>query len=205
MKFNKLMLVGFMLILAGIALFTSGCQSSQSSSEYKGIEVHPPSPLPDFELIDTKGQPFRLSDVEGEVALLYFGYTHCPDVCPLTLLDIKEALTELKGREHVHVIFISLDPERDTPEVMARYLNNFDPEFIGLTGDGKTIQEVIKSYRVRVEKREKSGSTVNYLVSHTANFYLVTPRRELLLSYPFEVDPEDLRSDLQQLLQSIKS
>lgn len=198
-------LAALILLLAGLALFGAGCGIFSSGYDYAGTQLDPPWPLPDFQLTDTGGQSFRLSDIEGELALIYFGYTHCPDVCPLTLLDVKEALVGLEREKRIHVIFISLDPQRDTTDVIARYLNAFDPNFIGLTGDEATINQVIKPYRVLAEKEEMSHSTADYLVNHTAHLYLVSPQQELLLTYAFDFDPAGLRRDLEHLLKSMKS
>jgi protein SCO1/2 len=181
----------------GLMLFGAGCASAY---EYKGSVLEPPLPIPDFELNDTNNQSFHLSDVESDITLIYFGYTFCPDVCPLTLADVKTALTNLEGRERVKLIFITVDPERDTPEVLARYLNAFDPEFIGLTDDFEKIEAMMKPFGAYAEKDETTDSAAGYLVSHTARLYLVNPQRELLMTYPFQFEPEDLRSDLAYLL-----
>ena len=198
-------IVGLILVLAGVVVFGAGCRSFSSDYSYNGTQLDPPWPLPDFELTDAHGHPFRLSDLDGNLALIYFGYTNCPDVCPLTLLGIKEALTGFEVEEPVQVIFVSLDSERDTPDAIVRYLNAFDPNFIGLTGDSQTIQEVIKPYRVLAEKEETDHSAAGYLVNHTARLYLINPQRELFLTYAFGFDPEELRSDLNYLLKFMKS
>ena len=183
----------------------TGCQAFAPAYEYKGALLEPPSPIPDFELKDTNGQPFHLSDVEGDLALVYFGYTFCPDVCPLTLWDVKKALKDLEGRERVKVIFVSVDPERDTPEVLGRYLSAFDPDFIGLTDDFKKVETVMQPFGAFAEKEEVADSAAQYLVSHTARLYLVNPDRELMLMYPFGFESDDLRSDLAYLIQQLGS
>ena len=206
-----------MVILAGLALLTMGCQAT--TYQYKGNLLNPPQPVPDFELMATDGRSFHLSDLEGKVALVFFGYTNCPDVCPLTVAKVQQTLTNLDQaeRERVKFIFISTDPERDTPEVLARYLSNFNSEFIGLTDDFEKTQTVMKAYWAYAEKAELLEPTAGqveashdhaetttsqaearptYLVQHTARVYLVTPQRELLLMYPSEFEAEDLRSDL---------
>ncbi len=185
------------LVLLGMLMM--GCQSSY---EYQGNLLDPPLPLSDFELTATDGQPFHLSDIEGDIALIYFGYTFCPDVCPLTMNDIREALEGLEGRERVHVLFITADPERDTPEALARYVSVFDPSFIGLTDDYAKIETVMKDYGAFAERVEMAGSDAEYLINHTARVYLVGPERELLLTYPFGFETEELRSDLEHLLES---
>ena len=189
------------ILLLGLSLLGVGCRALGATYEYKGTRLDPPLPLPDFKLTATTGQPFHLSQVKGDIALIYFGYTFCPDVCPLTLADVKKALQNLEGRDRVQVIFISVDPERDTPEVLQRYMNAFDPTFIGLTDDFARIEEVMQAYGAFAEKEDAPDSAAGYLVSHTARLYLVTPQSELLLTYPFGFEPEDLHNDLTYLLQ----
>lgn len=200
MKFiNKNLTQGLMLLI--VLILVAGCQSLFSGYEYKGTLFDPPVPMPNFELLDTGGQPFRLEEARGDITLVYFGYTFCPDVCPLTLADVKKALAELEERDRVHVVFISVDPERDTPEVLDRYVHAFDPEFIGLTGEFEKLQTVMKPFGAYAEKEKAEGSASEYLVNHTARLYLINPQGELLLTYPFGFKPEDLQSDLAYILQ----
>jgi protein SCO1/2 len=188
------------IMAIGLGIFLAGCRLGQY--EYKGGLIDPPIELPDFELMGTNGQPFHLGDVEGDIALIYFGYTYCPDVCPLTMWEVKKALAELEtGQERVHVIFISVDPERDTPEKLANYMAAFGPEFIGLTDDFAKTQEMMKPYGAFAEKEEVEDSVLGYLVNHTARLYLIDPQRRILLQYPFGFTSEDLARDLNYLLQ----
>ena len=200
MKFTTKNL-GYGLALIFSLILSAGCQSLFSGYEYKGTLFDPPVPMPNFELADTAGQPFQLAETKGDITLVYFGYTFCPDVCPLTLADVKKALVELEERERVHVVFISVDPERDTPEVLERYVQAFDPEFIGLTGEFEKLQEVMKPFGAYAEKEAAEGSASEYLVNHSARLYLINPQGELLLTYPFGFNPEDLQSDLAYILQ----
>ncbi len=193
---RKLVILGGIILLIGI----TGCASLSMPHQFNGSRMEPPMSLPDFSLMSTSGQPFHLSDTAGDFALIYFGYTFCPDVCPLTMSDVRQALDGLEGRERVRVIFISVDPERDTPELLDRYVHAFGSDFTGLTDDFAKTQEVMKAYGAVAEKEEVPESAAGYLVNHTARLYLVTPKRELLLTYPFGFAPEDLRNDLIYLL-----
>lgn len=184
------------LIIAALVLLSCG-----EAHEFRGAAMSPPAPLPDFELMAASGEPFHLSDVDDDITLIYFGYTFCPDVCPMTLMDVREALKDVEGRERVHMVMVSVDPERDTPEVLERYVKAFDPTFIGLTDDWAKTQEVMKPYGAYAEKTDTPNSSANYLVNHTSRIYLVSPGRELLLTYPFGFLSEDLRADIQYLLQ----
>lgn len=190
----------FFLFVLWVTLL--GGTACSAGYEYQGNRLDPPLPVPDFELVTDDGQPFRLSQGGGDITLVYFGYTFCPDVCPLTLADVKQALAELDpaDRQRVRVIFISVDPERDTPEVLDRYLAAFDPAFIGLTGDYPTIEQVMQPFGAFAEKETATGSSAGYLVSHTARLYLLNADREILLTYPFEFEPGGLANDLTYLL-----
>jgi len=193
--------LGLAVILIALVIAGVGCQAFAPAYEFKGSVLEPAAPLPDFELNATTGQPFHLSDVKGDIALVYFGYTYCPDVCPLTMADVRQAIHGLEqGRDRVHVIFVSVDPERDTPEVLSRYLAAFDPSFIGLTDDFEKVKEVMKPYGAFAEKETAADSVAGYLVSHSARLYLVNTDQNLLLMYPFGFEAEDLRSDLAYLL-----
>ncbi len=188
----------YLFVWSIVLLLVVGCSPAY---EYAGTAYEPPQPIPDFELTAGDGQPFHLSDTRGHFTLVYFGYTFCPDVCPTTMADVKQALSGLEGREQVRVLFISVDPERDTPEVVGRYAAAFDPAFTGLTGDMARIQEVMQPFGAYAEKAEATDSAAGYLVNHTARLYLLNPAGELVLSYPFGFEPDALQADLQQLLQ----
>lgn len=191
---------GLCLLIAGLAIFTA-CRSEPPLFEYRGTVMEPPVPMPDFELRATDGQPFRLSSVQGDVALVYFGYTSCPDVCPLTLADVKNALAPLGNvKNRVHLIFVSVDPERDTPDVLAQYLAGFDDSFIGLSDDFEKVQAVMKPYGVVAEHAHAGESQAEHLVNHTARLYLLDGERRWRLSYPFGFAAQDLTHDLAHLL-----
>ncbi len=162
--------------------------------------VDPPRPLQDFTLTNHDNQPTSLRSLRGQYTLLLFGFTHCPDVCPLTLLKykrIKEALGE-QG-DDLHYVFISVDGERDTPERLKPYLRNFDESFIGLTGDEATLRRLGTDYNLFFEKRP--GTTPeNYLVDHTASTFLIDPEGNLVAIYPYDVESsgvETVVADLQ--------
>lgn len=125
-----------------------------------------------FVLIDANGETFSSASLRGRPQAIFFGYTHCPDVCPTALLDISQALKTLKAEgDDLAVIFISVDPERDTPEVMKHYVETIDPRFIGLTGQEADIARVAKSFRVFY--RQLPGEGGSYAVDHSAITYLI--------------------------------
>jgi protein SCO1/2 len=184
-------------------LLLSGCNLFQQEYQFKGQLIDPPLPIPNFELTTANNQPFQLSDAGDDIVLIFFGYTFCPDVCPFTLADVKKALSNFEQRDNVTVLFISVDPERDTPDVVSEYATTFDPQFIGLSSDDyANIQEVMTPFGAYAEKETVNDSAAGYLVSHTARLYLVTPDGGLKLTYPFGFTAEDLRDDLEHLLSS---
>lgn len=191
-----------LISLIAVIFLTIGCQALTTEYEFHGTQFDPPLAVPDFELMNASGQPFRFSETQGQFNLIYFGYTFCPDVCPLTMVDLKETLEGLPDEAPINVIFISVDPERDTPELVERYVSSFGPEFIGLTDDYAKTEEVMLAYGAYAEKEETPGSAAEYLVNHTARVYLMTPEDGILLTYPFGFEPEDLRSDLAYLLET---
>jgi protein SCO1/2 len=189
------------LLLISMAILSAGCD--RSAYTFKGLSLDPPIAAPDFTLTTHTGQPFHFGeDRQADLTLIYFGYTYCPDICPLTLLDVGDALADISPaeRRRVQVLFITTDPDRDTPEVLKRYLNAIDPSFIGLTGDAAVIDGIMKTFQASAEA--VTGATeAGYLVSHTTHLYLLTPDGQSPLRYPFGFEPEDLRSDLTYLLQ----
>jgi len=183
-----------------LALLLVGWRVFASPYRYQGSLIDPPPPAADFSLTDQSGQPFRLSDQRGKVVLIFFGYTHCPDVCPITLTDfrrIKEALGN--KAEKVTFVFITVDPERDSVERLKAHLGNYDPAIIGLTGTRAELEPVWKSYGVYQAQRDE-GSAAGYLVDHTARTYLIDPQGNWRLTYAFEMDHSAIIKDVQHIL-----
>jgi protein SCO1/2 len=129
-----------------------------------------------FQLTDHHGRTVSDTDLRGRFALIFFGYTQCPDVCPMTLLSLTEAL-ELLGHDGdaIQPVFITVDPLRDTPEIIADYLSNFHPRFIGLTGTRQQIASVERAFAVYAKAADGADKNANYLVDHTALAYLIGP------------------------------
>lgn len=192
-------LLGFIGLLVGLLALTTACASTEYS--FKGSRLEPPQPVPDLELMSTQNRPFHFSETKGHLTLVYFGYTFCPDVCPLTLVDVKKALADLEGgQDQVQVLFVTVDPKRDTPEVLGRYLNAFDPTYIGLSDEPAKIEAAKEAFKVFSEEVEVDDSAAGYLISHSTYLYVLNQKGEVKLLYPFGFAPEDLRSDLEYLL-----
>jgi protein SCO1/2 len=147
------------------------------------------------------GGRFRLSEHRGQIVLMFFGYTSCPDVCPTTLAEARRILEDLEDdSEQVTFLFITVDPERDTPEVLANYVTAFHPAIIGLTGASDELGAVRQAYGVFAEKEVLDESAAGYVVNHTARVFLVDAEGRLRLSYAFGTVPDDILQDIRHLL-----
>lgn len=168
---------------------------------FNGIVMQSPQPLDDFTLTSHHGQQVSLSDFRGKVLLIYFGYTYCPDVCPATLSALETAVKSLKEKkqEKVQVLMVSVDPERDTPKVLAEYLAHFDPSFLGLTGTKEEVTAAAVPLGIFFQKREGTVKT-GYLVDHTATVAAVDGDGYLRLIYPFNTPGKAIGEDLRHLI-----
>jgi len=165
---------------------------------FHGAVLQSDSPAPPVNLTTTNGANLDLSSYEGEVVVLYFGYTFCPDVCPTTLADVARAKRQLNSDE-VNVIMITVDPARDTPELLANYVTSFDPSFLGAYGTDEVTAEAAALYGVFYEAREGSEAT-GYLVDHTATLMVIDTEGRLKLLLPFGVSANEIAADLEALL-----
>lgn len=181
-----------LLLLAGLALAACGSGDAApgpTATPLPGTVLDPPKPVGDFTLTAHTGEPFHLSDLRGNVAVLYFGYTACPDVCPTTLAAYKQVKVELGDEaERVRFVFISVDPARDTIARLANYVTAFDPTFIGATGDDATLRSIARDYGVFFQRVDYESDT-NYLVDHTASSFVVGPEGMLRVVVPYGTDP----------------
>ena len=151
-----------------------------------------------LELEDTSGRVRHLEDFRGKAVVLFFGFTHCPDVCPTTLADLAGVMKTLGPEaDRVQVLFVSVDPERDTPEALANYVGAFDPRFIALRGDLAATQRVAKEFKIYFEKRKQGDS---YTVDHSAQSYVIDPQGRLRLLVRQDRLTTDLPEDLHTIL-----
>ena len=167
---------------------------------FSGTVIQSQTAAPSVDLVTSTGERASLRDFEDKVVVLYFGYTFCPDVCPTTLSTIKKAVDKLGDKsDDVPVIMVSVDPERDSPELLRDYLSFFDSRFLGMTGTEVEVAEVATVYGVFFLAEEGTVDT-GYLVSHTANLMVVDREGYLKLIIPPDATSDQIASDLDYLL-----
>lgn len=154
----------------------------------------------DFTLVGERG-PVSLSDFKGKTVVMYFGFTACPDVCPMALSYINGVLKKVEERDKVKVLFVSVDYKRDTPETVGKYVDFFNKDFIGLTGSQKQIDEVVKKYNVYYRFIEMKNSSLNYTVDHTSRFFIVGPEGQLEKTIHSQEPPEIFKQQLLSVLE----
>ncbi|MFC1463703.1 MAG: SCO family protein [Candidatus Brachytrichaceae bacterium NZ_4S206] len=167
-----------------------------------GVAISQYRTISDVTLIDQNNQPMALSALRGKPTLIAFGYTFCPDVCPLTMSDLRRVKRELgEAGDQVNFVFITVDPQRDTPEVIRRYVTAFDPAFIGLTGDEATLKKLIYEFDGVFEKQPpQSNNPESYLVAHTSFIYLLDAQGKWRMKYSFGTPVEVITRDVQAML-----
>ena len=185
----------FVALVTAIVFFTS------QNNRLRGSVIDPPMPAAEIALTDQHGNPFRLADYRGKVVLLFFGYTYCPDVCPATMAELRAARAMLKPEQaaRVQIVFVTVDPGRDTPASIQEYVSRFDPTFLGLSGTEEKLSAVWQAYGVFREV-EQSDSAGGYLVSHSSRVYVVDVNGNFSLSFAFGTPPADVANDLRILL-----
>lgn len=152
-----------------------------------------------FQLVDQAGRTVTEKDLQGRPTIIFFGFTHCPDVCPTALFEMSEILRAMGGdAKRINAFFVSVDPERDTPEVMKSYLSSFDPNLKGLTGSPEAVAEMVSSYRVYAKKVPlKDG---DYTMDHTALIYLMDSDGKFVAPFNIKRKPEEAAADLKRYL-----
>ena len=169
---------------------------------YKGTVIQSPEPAADFRLTSANtGQEVHLSDFRGRVTLLYYGYTLCPDVCPATMLDLRQTLRELgSAASDVQVVMITVDPERDTPERLTQYVTQFDERFIGLWGTEEELLAATTPFGIYYERVETPNSQLGYLMNHSSYVLAIDKKGYLRLIYPFGMSGDQIAADMRHLL-----
>lgn len=181
--------------LALAAALAAGCDGAP---RFRSTDITGADYGKTLELTDQTGRPRRLEDFRGKVVLLFFGFTNCPDVCPTTLAELSQVVKELGAdAARVQVLFVTVDPERDTPEALAKYVGAFDPRFLGLYGDSAATQRTAREFKVFYEKRKTADG---YSMDHSAQTYVIDPQGRLRLFVRPDRLAADLPADLRTLL-----
>ena len=194
-------IISFLLIgIVAVWTFLFGKPASFRGTTY--AEPYPPAS--DIALTRADGTGFQLSGMRGKIVLLFFGYTSCPDVCPTTLAELNQAMGQLgDDAKNVQVVFVTVDPGRDTPERVQEYVNHFNSNFIGLSGTEDELTKVWNDYGTYREIVEGT-SALGYLVNHTARVTLVDADGNLRVSFSFEMPVDDIVHDLKLILKEGK-
>lgn len=185
--------------LAGLAATLALAACGSSGPSFKNADITGADYGKDFALTDRNGQRRTLADFRGKVLVMFFGYTHCPDACPTTMLELKQVVQELgEDGKRVQVLFVTVDPERDTSPILAKYVPLFDPSFLGLYGGAAATAKVAKDFRV-FHQKVPGSSPENYTVDHSAGSYVFDPEGRLRL-YVRYGQAANLVADIRTLL-----
>jgi len=191
----------WLLATCAIAAFTlAGCQPSLQPPSFLATDITGAAFARDFTLTDHNGRVRTLADFKGKVVAVFFGYIHCPDVCPTTLADFSLALQQLGPQAgRVQVIFVTVDPHRDTPDLLKQFVPAFNPGFLGMYADAETLKQLAKEYKVVYQKTSVKGAD-DYLIDHSAGTYVYDPQGHLRLLMPYGSSPDAIAQDLKTLL-----
>lgn len=201
MDFLRKYILGLVLSLAFVVVGVTGFLLAKPYN-YHGTLIGTPQLAPEITLSDQHSQQFELRAQKGNIVLLFFGYTNCPDVCPATLANFKQLSDRLGPQaKDVRFVFVTVDPQRDTAQKMQEFLAKFNPDFIGLVGSAQDLAPVWKSYGVFVQAQPVAGSD-NYLEAHSDLIYLIDREGQLRLTYSNDAPVEDLLQDVQYLLRN---
>lgn len=185
-----------------LALGLAGCDQPTKPA-FRGSDISGSNFGLSLALHDHNGRAVTLETFRGKLVVLFFGYTHCPDVCPTTLSDMAEAFKLMPdgASDKVQVLFVSVDPERDTPEVLKAYVPYFHPTFLGLHGSPTQVAQAAKDFRIVYRRHVEPGAS-GYLVDHSAGSYVLDGHGRLRLYLPFGHTPQDIAHDLLTLLKA---
>jgi protein SCO1 len=189
------------LVVAGSLIWSKVAARSQAS-QLDGDAIRVAWPAPQAALIDQDGRPYRVADQQGKEVVLFFGYAHCPDICPTTLARLVQAKRLLGSAAHdVEVAFITVDPERDTVATLKRYVGLFDPHFYGLTGSHAALDAFYSAYHVWHQKLPNHGSAAGYLMAHSSSIYMLDRNGNLRVIHDWNDKPAALAHDMKAVLQ----
>ena len=179
----------------------ASCDRSSSSLSLKATDITGADFGHDLQLTDFNGQARKLADFRGKAVVVFFGYTHCPDVCPTTMSELASAMKKLGAEaDKVQVLFVTADPERDTPEILKQYVTAFDPRFLGLRGTPEQTAQAAKDFKVLIQKNP--GELSNYTVDHSSGTYLYDPQGRLRVYVSYGQGADVFAHDIATLLKA---
>jgi protein SCO1/2 len=190
----------FALCALVLSMTLAGCSKPATPPAFNSVDITGAQYARDFALTDHTGKPRTLADFKGKVVFLFFGFTQCPDICPTTMTEMAAVLKKLgPDASRVQVLFVTVDPERDTQELLAQYVPAFDPSFIGLYGDAAATAKVAKEFKVFYAK--SPGATPDsYSMDHTAGSYVFDPQGKIRLFVRHGNGADPIAQDIKLLL-----
>ena len=184
-----------------LVVWLAGCEKPKLPTPFHASDIGAMFTQVDFRLTDHNGKARTLADFRGKAVLLFFGYTHCPDVCTTTLADLAQVMKLLgSDADRVQVLFVTIDPERDKPEMLKQYVPVFDPSFLGLYGDASATEQAAKAFFVAYQKRPTSSG---YNMDHSVGVYLLDPKGRVRLHAPLAQRADWLVEDIRLLLSGV--
>ena len=198
LKRNALKTIATCAILAGAGVFLTAC--SKGKPEFRGVDISEVEYARDIPLPDHNGQQRSLKDFRGKVVVVFFGYTQCPDVCPTTMQEMAEVKKMLgPDGDRLQSIFVTVDPERDIPDMLKAYMGNFDPSFLALRGTPEQTAAVAKDFKIYFKKVDGKTPT-SYTMDHSAGSYIYDTQGRLRVYYRYGSGAEALAADVRTLL-----
>jgi protein SCO1 len=192
------------LIALAASLAPAGAQTSNVAAAETAVAAEPVRTTPRYLLMGTNGRAVTTEDFRGRLQLIAFGFTSCPDVCPTTMLEMQQILAALGPRaKHLQPIFITIDPQRDTVQVLGAYTQNFDARILGLTGSPELVRRAADSFKVQFEKVQERGAAENvYTMDHSVGMFLLGPDGQLLAKFAYSTPVPELLSHIEHWLKA---
>ena len=198
LKRNTLKTIAACALLVSAGGMLTAC--SKGKPEFRGVDISEVDYARDFPLPDHNGQPRSIKDFNGKVVVVFFGYTQCPDVCPTTMQEMAEVKRMLgKDGDRLQAIFVTVDPERDTADMLKAYMGNFDPSFLALRGTPEQTAAVAKDFKIYFKKVDGKTPT-SYTMDHSAGSYVYDPQGRLRVYHRYGSGTEALAADVRTLL-----
>lgn len=189
----------FRLAIIALTLLLAACEQPPQKPVFQATDITGAPWGKNFALTDQSGKPRSLADFQGKLVTLFFGYLHCPDVCPTTLADLAAARKLLGAdADKLQVIFVTLDPERDTPELLRPYLAQFDPSFLALRGDAAATAQIARDFKIHYAKNP--GKEGRYTLDHSTGTFVFDKQGRIRLLLAYGTQPEAIAADLKTLL-----